>query len=400
MSTALVLAFVLGAPEVSLSIPDLLPDETRSALREAATVDGAKTHASDGLSVAGSCGLHVHIEVNQSKKRIELTAHIDSGTGEHSQTVPLLSAKVPSGGTPRFKARRVDRAGLRLRDAIREALDTLQCANDEAPEQPSPAAAPPQALTPQPTREPVVERTLNLGPRDKETEPVVRLAASLAIGERSFAYRDFLYGERRDVQLSLTPLAHLSAALAEPGPWVAGLDFTAALPTTEVSVQDTESLTLGTRWLTLAAKLGARLELSRSWSASAVAVGRYESFGFVGELEDTVANRLPSLTHLAIGGGAELAYRSELLRGRLAAQGLYSLAFGDFIETQFPNASGFGVSTQGSLLIAMDSSTAVGVRTEMVRYGLSLAPEVGATTVAGGAVDQAWNAGLLLEIEL
>ncbi|MEL6547851.1 MAG: hypothetical protein AAFQ82_24710 [Myxococcota bacterium] len=48
----------------------------------------------------------------------------------------------------------------------------------------------------------------------------------------------------------------------------------------------------------------------------------------------------------------------------------------------------------------MDSSTAVGVRTEMVRYGLSLAPEVGATTVAGGAVDQAWNAGLLLEIEL
>lgn len=377
------------SPTVYAELPDLLPTRTRQALIAAIDTGEGALSLQPSTEPSGVCELRVRITAEREGRRLNLAAHLSAeADGLDPVALPLVTGRLTRRGRTRFNPERVERAATRLASEISTALRKLRC----APQAPT-APAEPTTKVEFVASEPVEVENPTRAP------PTAKLAASLAVGQRSFAYRDFLYGNVRSVQLELTPLAALSVELLPDSALHAEARFTAALPTTEVAVPESGSVSLGTQWLAASLRVGARMGLSHELTVIVHGVGRYESFGFSGDIAPELEEGLPSLQHLSAGGGLELRYESDRVQAHGAAQGLYCFGFGDFIAERFPRATGLGFSAEASVLIPLADRMAVGPRAEIVRYGLSLNPEIAAANVAGGAVDQAWNAGIALEMK-
>ncbi len=383
---------VLGqtSPTVYVELPDALPAEVRDVLLIAVDTGHGAMELRMPSEPSQLCELRVRVELEREGRRANLVAHLNAEADGLDPTVlPLATGRFHRRGRVRFKTKTIELAATRLASEISAATSALRCEPEPPPARP----------------EPTIDAELVTEARPAEPAPprrssIATLKARLGLGQRSFAYRDYLYGDIRSVQLELTPLASVSAELFPEGLLYIEGTFAAGLPTTEVAVPNESSASLGTQWLAASLRAGARIELLANFTAIAQGVARYESFDFSGDIPPELGEGLPSLQHVSAGAGIELRYEIERFRVRGAAHGLYCLSFGDFIDERFPQASGLGVAAEGSVLIPLSETLAVGPRAEWVRYGLSLNPEVGAENVAGGAVDQAWSAGVALEVEL
>ncbi|MEM6533805.1 MAG: hypothetical protein AAF654_14380 [Myxococcota bacterium] len=376
--SALTLLLLGAEANVAIEFPNLLSADDRRTFLNAVTLDGTQ------VSVEGPilpCQIRVRIEAAAKRRRVSFRSTVSGGNGR-SSAFELMRGRRTRRGRVIVTSDALETAAFRLRGAVESALDGLVCEEPktiETIQQPA-ALAPPESL------------------QTKE-DSFFAISASLGVGQRSFAYRDFLYGPLRDFELGVTPIASVSLGL-RPGPVRLRARFAIATPGQDVTVPDAEGGDVGANWLSGSVDAGVAVLERNGFECTVLATGRYDSFEFSGALEPELDNELPTITQLALGGGVAVGWRSNWLLLNGEVHSLYLLSLGNFIESRFPAAAGTGLVARGQLLTPISESLRVGINGEWVRYGLELNPAVGAENVAGGVVDEAWSGGLAVEVQL
>ncbi len=233
---------------------------------------------------------------------------------------------------------------------------------------------------------------------------VLSLRTSALFAGRKIIYNDFLYGPIRDFSQSGAALlaleAHFRASRAEAGS-SRGLNATFGFATSIAgsSTVAEQDASLNTQWQQLKGDIAYLFRLMRGLELGPQAGFGYLGYSFRGG-EDSPVQESPGVRYMTASAGVRLAHDNRFVRIRLDAGVLYPLSVGGTLGDAFPNASGLGVRSELLVLAPISNSILIGVDGRFERFGLDLAPELGADFVAGGAVDQFWSLGGTLAFEI